>query len=297
MSLALPSVISLPLSFTLLCLNLIFCGSLVFIGGVLKFIIPLKSWHQLLYRPMHMAYRLWAKNNMIIISLFNRIDWVIEGDESLNRDTWYLLIANHQSWLDIFVLTSFAQNKIPEPKFFLKDSLKKVPFVGMACWALNMPFMKRYSADFLAKHPHLKGQDIATTKKSCQSFKEHPTTIINFVEGTRLTPQKHQAQLSPFTHLLLPKAGGIAFTLAALGEQFDKILNVTILYPDNNGAILKDMFQGKITRIIVHIEQLPVNEQVIGDYFNDTSYKESFQQWLNELWSKKDKLITELLTK
>ncbi len=246
---------------------------------------------------MHAAYRLWPLLNLLVVRLFNKVQWQIIGAEQLDKNSWYLLIANHQSWLDIFVLTCFARDRISEPKFFLKDSLKKVPFVGMACWALDMPFMKRYSSEFLAKNPHLKGQDIETTRKSCQNFREQPTTIINFVEGTRITPEKHQQQQSPFRALLSPKAGGIAFTLATLGEQFDKILNITILYPDNDGHVMKDMLTGKLTKVVVHVEQLDVSEQVIGDYFQDRDFKANFQGWLNQLWLKKDQLILDLKAK
>jgi 1-acyl-sn-glycerol-3-phosphate acyltransferase len=287
----LPGFISMPLSFFLFCINLALCGSFIIVGGALKWLIPLNSWQNIMYHPMHFFYRLWASNNLLIINLFNKVEWVLETTDELHKDAWYLLIANHQSWLDILVLTTFARNRIAEPKFFLKDSLKKVPFVGMACWALNMPFMKRYNRDFIEKNPHLKGKDIETTKKSCQNFKEKPTSIINFVEGTRFTDEKHQQQNSPFHFLLTPKAGGIAFTLATLGEQFDKILNITILYPENNGHIMKDTLKGKLTRVVVHVEPIEVKPELIGDYLNDDSFKVQFQTWLNTLWIKKDELI------
>ena len=289
------ALILFPINFVLFCLNLAFCGSLVFLGGLIKFFIPIKSMQDLLYAPMHWVYRLWSINNRRIMSWSNNVDWQIKGTEQLNKNGWYLLIANHQSWLDIFVLTVFALDKIPEPKFFLKDSLKKLPFLGMACWALEMPFMKRYSKAFLAKNPHLKGQDIATTKASCKAFEQHPTSIINFVEGTRLTPEKHQLQASPFKHLLNPKAGGIAFTLQALGQRFDKVLNITLVYPDNPGHVMKDMLKGNLTTIMINVEPIDVSEQMIGDYFNDAEFKQEFQQWLNVLWTQKDHQIEAML--
>ncbi len=297
----LPSFVSMPLAFIFFCINLAICCSIIFIGGVLKWLIPFKVWQEIMYYPMHCAYRLWARVNLAIINLFNDVKWEVKFDggtmESLNKDSWYLIIANHQSWLDIFVLTSFARSRIAEPKFFLKDSLKKVPFVGMACWALDMPFMKRYSREFLAKNPHLKGKDIETTKKSCQSFKEKPTSIINFVEGTRFTKEKHQQQNSLFKHLLTPKAGGIAFTLETLGEQFDKILNITILYPGSGEHIMKDVLKGKLKHVIINVESIDVNDEMIGDYLDDTDFKNRFQNWLNDLWTKKDELILSLKAK
>lgn len=240
---------------------------------------------------MHFIYRIWALNNFLIMTLFNNITWKISGDENLNKNSWYLLVANHQSWLDIFVLSHFARTRIPEPKYFLKESLKKVPFIGMACWALDMPFMKRYSKSFLKKHPHLIGVDIETTKNSCKKFKKQPTSIINFVEGTRFTPQKHKKQQSNFTHLLAPKSGGIAFTLATMGEQFDKILNITLVYPSNNGHIMKDMLKGKLTEIVIDIEQIENIDELRGDYNDDIDYKRRFHRWLSSLWHKNDEKI------
>lgn len=290
----LPSFILMPLTFILFSLNLAFSGTFVFLGGFLKFLIPFKSFHKLLYRPTHTFYRLWTYNNTLIIRLANRVEWQVTGTENLSKDAWYLYLANHQSWLDILVVAELARENTPEPKFFLKETLKKLPFLGMACWALDMPFMKRYSKSFLAKNPHLKGQDIETTKRSCEAFRENPTAIINFVEGTRFTQNKHQQQNSPFQYLLTPKAGGIAFTLAALGESFDKVLNVTILYPENPGHVVKDMLKGKLTKIIVNVEQIEVTDALIGDYFSDEAYKQQFQSWLNELWQDKDQLIHQL---
>ena len=293
----LPSFILVPLSFTLLSLNLAFSGTLVFLGGLLKALIPIKHFHRLLHRPMHTIYRLWTYNNTLILRLINPLEWHIEGAEHLNKEAWYLILANHQSWLDIFVLAEVARQHTPEPKFFLKESLRKVPFLGVSCWALDMPFMKRYTKAYIEKHPHLKGQDIETTKKSCQSFLEHPTTIINFVEGTRFTKSKHNKQQSPFNYLLKPKAGGVAFTLAALGDQFDKVLNITLLYPDNPGHVMKDMLKGKIGKIIVNIEAIDVEPALIGNYFEDAEFKQNFQRWLNQQWQEKDRLIHQLYCK
>ena len=151
--------------------------------------------------------------------------------------------------------------------------------------------MKRYSAAKLAKHPELKGKDIATTRASCQKFTKVPTTIINFVEGTRFTEQKKQHKQSPFHHLLPPKAGGIAFTLASMGEQFNALLDFTLLYPDNPRHVALDMLMGKLKRVVVLVESLPVDKQVIGDYFNDEQFRQRFQLWLNQRWQHKDGLI------
>ena len=53
---------------------------------------------------------------------------------------------------------------------------------------------------------------------------------MNFLEGTRFTAAKHAKQESPYRYLLKPKAGGIAFVLAAMDGKIEKMVNVTIAY-------------------------------------------------------------------
>ena len=119
-------------------------------------------------------------------------------------------------------------------KYFLKQQLAWVPFIGLACWALDMPFMRRYSRSYLIRHPERRGKDVEPTRRSCEKFRAHPTTIVNFVEGSRFTEEKKRETRSPYHNQLPPKAAGIAKALNVLGSQFDKLLNVTLCYPDNH---------------------------------------------------------------
>lgn len=287
----LPGWLLLPFSFALFSLNLALWGLLVTPLGIIKLLLPFKPVHRITALAGKGCYRGWTIGNTAIINLFNQVDWQISGAQTLEQHSWYLLISNHRSWLDIPVVSTVAHRRIPEPKFFLKDQLKWLPFLGTGCWALDMPFMKRYSAAQLAKRPELKGKDIETTRKSCQKFKTVPTTIINFVEGTRFTDTKKQQKQSPFQFLLPPKAGGIAFTLASMGEQFNAILDFTVLYPDNPQHAALDMLMGKLKRVVVQVETLPIDQHVIGDYFNDEQFRQGFQQWLNQRWQHKEQLI------
>lgn len=283
-----------PLAFLLFSFNLSLWGLIVTLCGVLK-ILPLPPLQRGCSTLAHWAYRRWSRHNRQLMELFNPVEWQLSGLTELKQDSWYLLISNHKSWLDIPVLTQFALERIPEPKFFLKEELKWVPFIGSASWALDMPFMKRYSQAQIAKNPALQGKDIETTKKSCEKFRHQPTTIINFVEGTRFTEHKKRQKNSPFQHLLPAKAGGIAFTLASMGSQFDAVLNVTLIYPDNPGHVALDMLLGRLKRVVIQVEVLPVDERIIGDYFNDPVYRQNFQLWLNQRWVEKDQQITAYL--
>ena len=289
----LPSWIIVFITVPLFFLNSAFIGTSIFVFGLLKLLLPLTPITVVINFVINGLWRAWALFNLLITNLTNPVEWQIDSQDKFDKKGWYLLVCNHISWVDIMVLTQLALNRLPSPKFFLKDELKKVPFVGMAAWAMDMPFMKRYSRSYVEKYPEKKGQDILSTKKSCEKFKDIPTTIINFVEGTRCTEKKQAASQSEFTHLLEPRAGGIAFTLSAMGHLFSGMLNVTVNYPDNKQPA-KSILLGKMKRIQVKVEVLEVTEQQTGDYFNDEEYKSEFQTWLNDLWRKKDKLLSSL---
>jgi 1-acyl-sn-glycerol-3-phosphate acyltransferase len=267
--------------------NLILSGGVILLLGLIKLFLPLPIINALL----HSAYRGWCNGNRLGLWLgCNDIQVDIRGD--VNSTSWYLLICNHTSWLDITVLSSL--HVLPAPKFFLKDELKYVPFIGSGAWAMGMPFMKRVSKAQLAKNPKLKGLDVERTKHSCRNFRHHPTTIINFVEGTRYTPQKHAAQQSPFKHLLKPKAGGTAFALEVLAEQFDAMLNTSLVYRGKTDHVCRNLLKGELDSIFVSIEVMPITKQMQGCYQSDAVFRDSFQKYMNELWVAKDGQLVDI---
>jgi 1-acyl-sn-glycerol-3-phosphate acyltransferase len=270
---------------------------LITLAGVIKLIVPIPAVSRRATAFANLMMYGWACCLAFVLKYINGVEWDIEGLDNLSKENWYLLICNHQSWADIVVLSGLFRNHIPMNKYFLKQELLWVPFVGIACWALDMPFMKRYSRAYLLKHPHLRGKDIETTKRSCEKFRLQPTTVVNFIEGSRFTEEKKIKSNSPYRHLLPPKAAGIAFTLNALGSQFDKLLNVTLLYPDNHKSPFMDILCGRMKRVVVRVEVLPISDDIRGDYFNNKSYKRQFQLWLNQLWEQKDQLLDALKTR
>lgn len=274
--------------------NLAIWALLVFSLGSVKFLLPHKALQTLLLQAMHRFYLIFGHISVLLIKLFNNVTIEHRINGKLSQDEWYLLLSNHLSYLDIILLIDFSANRIPVPKFFLKKELIWLPFVGIAAWALDMPFMKRYSKAFLEKHPQLKGKDIETTKKSCEKYKNKPTTVINFVEGTRFTQQKHKLRNSSYIYLLPPKAGGIAFALAAMGELFTHILDVTLVYPDNNTHPMLEMLCGDMKTIIIDVSLTALPEDIHGDYANDESYRLYIQNWLNSLWKNKDARLQQL---
>lgn len=220
---------------------------------------------------------------------------VVDGDMTLQRDGHYLVLANHQSWVDILVLQKLFNRRMPLMRFFLKRQLFWVPFLGLAWWALDFPFMGRYTPKQIARHPALAGRDIAVTRRACEKFREIPVAIMNFVEGTRWRADKHARQQSPYRHLLKPKSGGVAFVLDAMGQGLHAIIDVTIAYPGGVPTLL-DLLANRVREIRVRVRQRPIPADLVGgDYQNDRAFRARFQQWMNGLWHEKDADLAELL--
>lgn len=237
----------------------------------------------------------WAEIDKRIFAACVPTQWDIRGAENLRRDTSYLTISNHQSWVDIPALMEALNRRTPFFKFFLKKELIWVPLLGLAWWGLDYPFMKRYSKAFLERHPGLKGKDLEITKAACELYKRQPVNVVNYLEGTRFTAAKHAEQGSPYRYLLKPKAGGVAFVLAAMGEQLDALLDVTIVYPEAKAPGFWDLLSGNIAQVIVDIQVRPLEPMLwAGDYEGDPVFRQQMQAWVNQLWQGKDARIGRL---
>lgn len=276
----------------LLCSTTLFFIPILFIG-LLK-LIPNLKWKIACTKMVDRLANRWTDINNNYIGKIKNLNWEISGTDSLSPNHWYLVMANHQSWLDIVVLHRLFNRKIPTLKFFIKDQLKWVPLLGFSWWAMGCPFMKRYSKEYIAKNPHKKGKDLQATRKAIELFKYTPATVINFVEGTRYTPQKNQQQNSPYKHLLKPKAGGISFVISAMGQQFNCLLDVTIIYSGKQHT-LWDFLCRRVDAIKVHVRQLPIPSQFTNpDLVDDENAQKEFRNWLNDNWFEKDQLVTDL---
>lgn len=286
----LPGPILGGLSYLLYFINTFVWGTLLIPTALLKLLVPIPGFRTLCNRILNATANKFILGNNAILRLTKKINWEVHGVDKLRMDRWYLVLSNHQTWVDILVLIKVFYKKIPFPKFFMKKELIWIPFIGLGCWALDYPFMKRYSKEFLKENPHLRGKDIEITRKACEKFRTIPVSIMNFVEGTRFSIEKHLKQRSPFKNLLKPKAGGIAFVLSTMGDQLNSILNVTISYPQGAQSFWS-FLSSKAANIRVWVETLPITNDLLGDYSNDDNYRMRFQEWLNNLWTEKDELL------
>ena len=281
------------LFFAGLTVNTIFWFVPIFVLAIFKLVLPVPLVRRAITRGLMAIGENWISINTFIMRNAGDVHIESRGLENLRRDGWYLVIANHQTWVDIVVLQAVFNRRVPFLKFFIKQELIWFPFLGIAWWALDMPFMKRYSPSYLARKPHMKGKDLETTSRACEKFRDTPTSVLNFIEGTRFSEKKRIDRKSTYQHLLQPRAGGLAMALSSMGELFTGLVDVTLVYRDGATSFW-DMCCGHPVNVIAKVRELPVEDWMIrGDYQNDREFRRRLHTWLGETWSEKDAIIVE----
>lgn len=265
---------------------------------LLKLLVPIPAFRRACTEVMFAVARHWAMFNRAFYRLMYPLAWEIDVRGTLDPNRSYLLVCNHQSIIDILLLFDQFHRRTPPLTFFLKRELLWVPVIGLACWAMDFPFMKRHSREQIARNPELKGDDLRTTRAFCERFRDQPITVVNFAEGTRFSEAKRAAQPSPHRYLLRPKSAGLAFTLAAMGEQFDGIVDVTIAYRPSRYPIVWSFLIGEQSNLAMHIDVRPVPEDLLaGNYQDDPEFRARFQAWVNALWARKDARLERMITR
>ena len=285
----LPPLLRGVITATLLGLNTLVAFTTMIPPALVKLLVPATGVRNACTRLLNAIANRWVANNNAWIHAVNRSRWDVQGVAGLHRRGWYLVSSNHQSWVDILVLQRVLHGHVPMLKFFLKAELIWVPVIGLAWWALDFPFMKR------GRGHGARSSDLKTTREACEKFKRIPTAVMNFVEGTRFTRAKHHAQKSPYRHLLKPKIGGLGIALATMGEQFESMLDVTIVYPHGTPTIW-ELLSGRLDAVLVRVQPRDIPAEVLGgDPVGDKAYRQRLTAWIEGLWVEKDEQIARLL--
>ena len=96
----------------------------------------------IVHRGMWWLYENWVGGlSYWVKKLLPKMELVIKGQLPTNGS--YILISNHYSWLDILVLYALTHKKVPSFVFVMKRSLIWVPMLGVECWGLGHPLLRR----------------------------------------------------------------------------------------------------------------------------------------------------------
>ncbi len=283
------------LNLTLMSLSTIFWCTLLFFFAVFKFLLPFSAPRKIISSVLNFIGECWTNFNSLALNWIAGIEMSANYIDDLSQNESYLVFANHNSHADILIIQKLLNGRIPFLKFFLKQELIWYPVLGLAWWALDFPFMKRYSRQYLRKHPEKAGKDLESTRRSCEKFRNSDVSIMNFPEGTRFNSKKQQRQNSPYRHLLKPKAGGAGYVLAILGEQIDQIIDLTIHYPGGVPSYW-GFLGGQSKKIEVRINLVDIPDEIKGDYINNPACRSQLQKWLNSIWRDKDNWLEYKIT-
>ncbi|MGH8505754.1 MAG: acyltransferase [Stenotrophobium sp.] len=294
-SLLLPAPLVGVITFIVLLASVLVVGVFLLPAVLLK-LIPWPPMQRLCSRYCVGVAVQWSGVVQLLYRLIHPAQWQVDIRGQFDPRRSYLLVANHQSWADIIILFDLLHNRVPLPRFFLKQQLLYVPIIGMACWGMDFPFMKRHTREQIEANPALRHEDLEATRRACEIYRHEPVTVVNFLEGTRFTEAKRLKNRSPYRNLLRPKAAGLSFTLNAMGDQFADLMDVTIAYRPTRKSILWSWLCGEQDNLSIRIDLLPIPaELVVGDYEHDEEFRTRFQAWVNDLWTRKDARLGRLM--
>jgi len=279
------------LSLSILVINTLILALVMIPLGIIKFLIPLKRLRASFTRIIISIGEIWISVNSIWVIKLHNPNLNIVGLENLSGNSWFLSTSNHQSAADIFIVQYLTNRKIPMLKFFIKYELIYVPIIGICWWALDMPFLKRYTQKQIKKNPKLEGRDYKKMKKSLEHYSLHPISIFSYAEGTRFSLEKHKKQQSEFKNLLKPKEGGLAVALSNI-NKIKELIDITIIYDSKNLGFWNYLC-GNIKNIKIFISKTQIPKKYLDEkLISREELRSDFKLWLNEQWKEKDVLIS-----
>lgn len=207
------------------------------------------------------------------------------GDEIPNKES-ALVIANHQSMVDIPSILAFAYEKksLGTLKWFVKDALKFIPCLGWGMKMAGFPFLKR-------KWIKDKGLVNKVLNKLCKE--KLPFWLVSFPEGTRLSVKKLlksqdfcQRKGKPvLKNIVSPRVRGFISSRQFLKTSIDAVYDITIGFPEGRPSLYK-LFTGRVKSIHLHIRRFSEEDL---PYASD-----DLNKWIWSIYEEKDYLLDEL---
>lgn len=163
------------------------------------------------------------------------IRWTMPADLDLDPGRTWIVLSNHVSWSDIFLIQSLLVRHGLVVQFLSKRELLLVPVVGLVLWAFQFPRLRRTTRRGESDEARKRG-DFQALRDACRRARENPVALVCFAEGTRATPQRRALRASPHRHLLPPRIGGFGALCDGLGDALAGVVDCTLVYPSGNGS-------------------------------------------------------------
>lgn len=219
----------------------------------------------------------WGSVVFSVVCKLLRLDvWLtVDGERDLLRDGTCIIIANHQSTLDVAVMAWLVcELGRTNARWIMKEPLRNAPVVGWIAQRIGCAFVARQ------KNP----ADVVEITRCIDILREDRASVVLFPEGTRFERARATKE---FSHVLPPKKTG--FTLLRNALRDAPVVTVTLQWipPVADGSRGKTIFQaadfyGKLLRIQVRI--VPA-DHVRAD-----------PNWLEHDWESKNRLLASFHT-
>ena len=191
----------------------------------------------------------WGKSWGRIVCRITPVRIFVKGKKNVTKGKSYVIVANHQTIWDIFLLYGFLPIDF---RWIMKKELRKVPFIGYACEKVGHIFIDRSS-------PKVALKSLNEAKRKLVNG----TSVLVFPEGTRsgqpeMQPFKRGAfklatdlelDILPVTvvnsYKILP-AGIFSFLPAKAGLIIHPVINVSEYNGDMDELMRKTFTQLKV---------------------------------------------------
>jgi 1-acyl-sn-glycerol-3-phosphate acyltransferase len=255
-----------------------------------------------------------------IFTRTNKAQIVVSGAERLPKGESAIVISNHVEWTDFYMIQELAEHcgMLGRCRWFAKQQLKWVPFLGWGLWAMGMPLVSRkwmqdqkemdrvFKGVLQRQWPMCASSSLSSiTVMVCTNI---TTGLIAYSEATRYTAAKRlEAEAWCRTnnkrlgdHLLYPRTKGFVACVQKLrnAPHMQAVYDVTIAYAKKDGS--GNIFQqppkfidtvmipnlDEHWRSYVHVDRFSLEDLPTTD--------EKLAQWLEERWVEKGERLETL---
>lgn len=256
-------------SFTFITLNLLLWLPLLAVMAIIRMIIP--SSKNFTFPVVDVVYRLavrvdtWWLRHVVKIEI--DCDDASGTLQQLSPGDAPVVISNHQSWFDIFVLQALFTCNGPILKFVVKKELLWVPVVGWICLVMGFPRLDRSGGMQRVK-------DLGVIREASRKQAEESGALLFFPEGTRFTEKKRVRQDSKYENLLETRSGGFRAIQESVSPD-TQVIDVSVFYRDGDENCWRCL-GGSVKKVQVKI-----------NHFTMSQVREP-AEWLQERWLEKE---------
>ncbi|KAF2172857.1 hypothetical protein M409DRAFT_49376 [Zasmidium cellare ATCC 36951] len=236
-----------------------------------------------------------------IQSIFTRVNHaeiIVSGADKLPRGESAIVVANHVEWTDFYMIQEVAVHcgMLGRCRWFAKQQLRWVPFLGWGLWAMGMPLVSR---------KWMQDQREMDRVFAGVLQRQWPTWLISYSEATRFTQSKRieaekwcKANDKPLPkHTLYPRTKGFIASVQKLRQtpHVKAVYDMTIAYakddklfqaPPTFWQTLYQPHLNKNWKFFVHVERHELQKLP-----RDT---DQLARWLEERWIEKGERLEQL---